>query len=162
MSTSGETVSGYIEKVLGREEQRRQSLESRAAVVVSGSTAAVAALFGILTYLHDKDKAVLKGGSRGLMYVGLVALSLAILGGLWALRPRRRLLPSADDLDQYLKEDTFNNPAEYSQRQVAGAELAEYRSLDKANTSMAHELLLGQVMQVIGFLCLAGAIFLLF
>jgi hypothetical protein len=158
MATSGDVAAEFVRQQLDREEQRRQGLHSRAAIVLSGAGAAVAALFAALTYAYTKDKAVLGGDSRWFMYLGLIGFGVAVLLALGALVPRRQALSDVDDVASYMDEDSFREPASYADRNLALATLGELRSLRQINNYAATLVLTAQLIQAVSIVLVAVAI----
>lgn len=160
---SGELVSSFLKEQVDREDQRRQRLETRAGIVVSGSTAAIAALFASLTYVYSRDKTVLHGSVRWSMYLGLAAFATAVGIAVFTLWPRGEYVTRVDDdLRHYLNKSNFQRDASYSSRRVAESRLAELESIIEVNNRLAPLLLSSQILQATGLLFIAVAISYLF
>lgn len=161
--TAGEVISDYLKEQVDRETQHRERLQTRAGIVITGSTAAVSALFAILAYAPSRDETVLHGRIRWFMYAGLLVFAVAIGLAVIALWPQGQYVLRVDNnLRHYLDDKVFWRKSSYSTLRVAERRLKEFESILAVNNRIAPLLLASQIAQGIGLLLVAIAVCYLF
>jgi hypothetical protein len=133
---AGEATYAYLEGLLSREEARRQSLSTRAAVVLSAATATGALVLAALSWAEDSGTA-LSAWERGWMATTVISVAVAALLCLWVLAPQPQELPRLDHVGEYLRDEDFDEEYEFALQPLAEALYSELTGVSKANDRSA-------------------------
>lgn len=100
----GKQFASFVEGELQAENERRESVNSRAATALTGATGLITVVLAVFAVLIGKDSYALSGGARWALGLALIALLLAAVCAVIAGIPWKHKLPKPGYLQELLDD----------------------------------------------------------
>jgi hypothetical protein len=157
---AGETLAGYVQDLLMLERDQRDSLERRAATVLSSSALLVTVLLGLLTLATRNPPVHLSRLCVGFVVAGAALFAVAVLGAIVTAMPQLSGVAVAADVLNWIKTH-WSQPSDRAAKKVVATRLAQYSDLLRVNRRKALALGAATVAESAAVISLAASIIVL-
>lgn len=154
----GKQYAAFIEAQLVAEHDRRNSVNSRAATVLTGAAGLVTLVLAVFAVIIGKDF-TLSGAARNWLLFSLMMLLLAAVAAVLAGYPWRNRVVSPDTLQTFLEDPRWGDSEVLARNLTSRANVEALRKLRSGTSIKFWILLIAMTFQVLAVLGLAATTF---
>jgi hypothetical protein len=158
LATSGPAITSLIQDQLAQERSLKDSLESRASVIIASSGTLVTLLLALVTFVSKSEKNIFPVVSRSLIGAAITGFILAAAFAILAIRPREYAVVDEQSLREMATGKAYNTPAFVGEPQIALALVQLIEKTRFGNRKKARFLMWSVLTEMIAIVLLGSAI----
>jgi hypothetical protein len=158
IDTSGPAITRLIEDQLLQARTLKDSLESRASVVIASSGTLVTLLLALVTLVGRPAKNYLPLASRFLIVLAIAGFLAAAAFAILVVRPREYAVVDENSLRDLANSDAYSAPAAEGEPRIALALIGLIEKTRHGNMRKAHFLMISVIAEMIAVVVLGLAI----
>lgn len=157
-ATSGPAITSLIQDQLAQERSLKDSLESRAGVIIASAGTLVTLLLALVTLVSKSEKNLFPVVSRSLIGAAITSFILAAAFAILAIRPREYGVVDEQSLREMASEKFYNTSASLGEPQIALALVKLIEKTRFGNKRKARFLMWSVLAEMIAIVFLGSAI----
>lgn len=155
---SGPAITNLIQDQLSQERSLKDSLETRASVIIASAGTLVTLLLALVTFLSKPEKSFFPVASRSLIGAAIAGFIVAAAFAILAIRPREYAVIDEQSLREMTSSEAYNTPASVGEPQIALALVQLIEKTRLGNKQKAHFLMWSVLAEMIAVVFLGFAI----